>query len=131
MCIYCKTEIEAKDFCKKAHEHGYKWGSGDSLLTKTHFYSKGVWYMSPTNRIIVISDSDSKTIDIKWENYINNDNRLFKSIKTFQLEALEGLEVTLHTVKENNYEVLFGHDKKNDKVYMLSEVYRIDSKEVN
>lgn len=75
---------------------------------------------------MIIKDDE----DLISELYGENHNRPFKDIKAFKLEDLEGLEVTLHTYKENNYEALFGHDKKNNKVYMLSEVYRIDSREV-
>lgn len=30
--VHCKTEEEAKDFCKQMHEHGMKWCNGESYL---------------------------------------------------------------------------------------------------
>ena len=35
IAIHCKTENEAKDFCRKMHEHGLKWCTGESYLHKT------------------------------------------------------------------------------------------------
>lgn len=35
--VHCKTEEEAKDFCKQMHEHGMKWCDGDSYLGDAHF----------------------------------------------------------------------------------------------
>lgn len=35
--VHCKTEEEAKDFCKRMHEHGMKWRDGDSYLEHTEY----------------------------------------------------------------------------------------------
>ena len=35
--IHCKTEEEAKDFCRVMHEHGLKWFSGESYLNETNW----------------------------------------------------------------------------------------------
>ncbi len=32
IAVHCKTEEEAKDFCKQMHEHGIKWWTGESCL---------------------------------------------------------------------------------------------------
>lgn len=42
IAVHCKTEEEAKDFCKKMHEHGMEWCSGRSYKneTKWHVYKK-------------------------------------------------------------------------------------------
>lgn len=37
IAVHCKTEEEAKDFCKQMHEHGMKWGSGDSYLENIRY----------------------------------------------------------------------------------------------
>lgn len=34
IAVHCKTEEEAKDFCKQMHEHGLKWCSGASYIKK-------------------------------------------------------------------------------------------------
>lgn len=37
IAVYCKTEEEAKDFCKQMHEHGMKWCNGKSYLKNTNY----------------------------------------------------------------------------------------------
>lgn len=39
IAVHCKTEEEAKDFCKQMHEHGLKWGkSKKSYIEKTNWH---------------------------------------------------------------------------------------------
>lgn len=38
--VHCKTEEEAKDFCKQMHEHGMKWCNGDSYLKNTNYNAR-------------------------------------------------------------------------------------------
>ena len=35
--VHCKTEEEAKDFCRQMHEHGMKWCNGESYLENTNY----------------------------------------------------------------------------------------------
>lgn len=44
--VHCKTEEEAKDFCKRMHEHGMKWCNGESYLENTSYnaYNEGMCY---------------------------------------------------------------------------------------
>lgn len=37
IAVHCKTEEEAKDFCKQMHEHGLKWINGDLYMKKTNY----------------------------------------------------------------------------------------------
>lgn len=37
MVVHCKTEEEAKDFCKQMYKHGMAWASGNSYLSYTHY----------------------------------------------------------------------------------------------
>ena len=37
IAVHCKTEEEAKDFCKRMHEHGMKWRDGESYLECTEY----------------------------------------------------------------------------------------------
>lgn len=39
IAVHCKTEEEAKDFCKRMHEHGMKWCSGKSYLKEINYES--------------------------------------------------------------------------------------------
>ena len=35
IAVHCKTKEEAKDFCRKMHEQGLKWATGESYIHKT------------------------------------------------------------------------------------------------
>lgn len=35
--MHCKTEEEAKDFCRQMHGHGMKWRTGKSYMEKTNY----------------------------------------------------------------------------------------------
>lgn len=37
IAVNCKTEEEAKDFCRQMHEHGMKWCNGESYLKNTNY----------------------------------------------------------------------------------------------
>lgn len=38
IAVHCKTEEEAKDFCKQMHEHGLKWVSTNSYIERTNWH---------------------------------------------------------------------------------------------
>lgn len=44
--VHCKTEEEAKDFCRQMHEQGMKWCNGGSYLKNTNYNvrNKGTCY---------------------------------------------------------------------------------------
>lgn len=37
IAVHCKTEEEAKDFCRQMHGHGMKWCNGESYLKNTNY----------------------------------------------------------------------------------------------
>lgn len=37
IAVHCKTEEEAKDFCKQMHKHRMKWRNGESYLKNTNY----------------------------------------------------------------------------------------------
>ena len=37
IAVHCKTEEEAKDFCRQMHEHGMRWCTGKSYMEKTNY----------------------------------------------------------------------------------------------
>ncbi len=47
IAVHCKTEEEAKDFCRQMHEHGMKWCTGNSYMEKTNYkkYKGGTCYV--------------------------------------------------------------------------------------
>lgn len=44
--VHCKTEEEAKDFCRQMHGQGMKWCTGDSYLENTNYnvHNEGTCY---------------------------------------------------------------------------------------
>ena len=48
IAVNCKTEEEAKDFCRQMHEHGMKWNGGSSYLDYTNYriYREGTCYIA-------------------------------------------------------------------------------------
>lgn len=46
IAVRCKTEVEAKDFCKQMHKHRMKWRDGESYLKNTNYdmYNEGTCY---------------------------------------------------------------------------------------
>lgn len=41
IAVNCKTEEEAKDFCRQMHEKGMRWSDGETLLENTVWYVHG------------------------------------------------------------------------------------------
>ena len=41
IAVHCKTEEEAKDFCRQMHEKGMRWSDGETLLENTVWYVHG------------------------------------------------------------------------------------------
>lgn len=70
IAVHCKTEEEAKDFCKRMHEHGMKWRDGESYLECTEYgkhlsepcytgygeYSRNEYYKSKGYKILEWGD---------------------------------------------------------------------------
>ena len=48
IAVHCKTEEEAKDFCKQMHKHRMKWRNGESYLKNTNYdmYNERTCYYS-------------------------------------------------------------------------------------
>lgn len=46
IAVHCKTDEEAKDFCKQMHGQGMKWCTGDSYLENTNYnvHNEGTCY---------------------------------------------------------------------------------------
>lgn len=73
--VHCKTEEEAKDFCKQMHEHGMKWCSGKSYLNYTNWkYCKEEACYSSDG---IFGDYDwykkEKYTILEWSDYMNTE----------------------------------------------------------
>lgn len=75
IAVHCKTEEEAKDFCRKMHEHGMEWGSGISYLELTN-------YETYRERTCYYGDGEFSGYDfperynykiLEWSDYMNKE----------------------------------------------------------
>ena len=74
IAVYCKTEEEAKDFCKQMHEHGMKWCNGKSYLKNTNYMrNEGTCYYG--NREYSTRDFAEKYNYkiLEWSDYTNKE----------------------------------------------------------
>ncbi len=80
IAVHCKTEDEAKDFCKKMHEHGLRWCSHtDSYIERTNWhickeetcYSNSGRYCNKDYYI----ENDCKILE--WSDYMKVGNKEF------------------------------------------------------
>ena len=76
IAVHCKTREEARDFCKKMHEHGMKWSTGDCyfLNTKWDTYEKNTHYGNDGKYGTSYSYNSEKGYTIlEWSDYMNDD----------------------------------------------------------
>lgn len=75
IAVNCKTEEEAKDFCKQMHKHRMKWRSGESYLKNTN-------YDMYNERTCYYGDGEYSTRDfaekynykiLEWSDYTNKE----------------------------------------------------------
>lgn len=73
--VHCKTEEEAKDFCKQMHKHRMKWCNGESYLKNTN-------YDMYNERTCYYGDGEYSTRDfaekynykiLEWSDYTNKE----------------------------------------------------------
>ena len=75
IAVHCKTEEEAKDFCKRMHEHGMKWRDGDSYLEHTEYgryLSKTCYTGDGGFASCVFYESEGYKI-LEWSDYMNKE----------------------------------------------------------
>ena len=73
--MWCKTEEEAKDFCRVMHESGRKWESGKSYKINNWILEKeNMCYMFNYNTFLSKEDAidDGYTI-LKWEDFMEKE----------------------------------------------------------
>lgn len=73
IAVYCKTENEAKDFCRKMHEHGLRWSSGRSYLISTYWgtYKTNMCYGNHGTYGDYSSFIVSDYSILEWSNYMD------------------------------------------------------------
>lgn len=75
IAVNCKTEEEAKDFCKQMHKHRMKWWNGESYLENTNYNvrNKGTcYYGSGEYSSRVFAEKHNYKI-LEWSDYMNKE----------------------------------------------------------
>ena len=73
--VHCKTEGEAKDFCRQMHEHGMKWSNGESYLKNTNYnvrHEGTSYYGSGEYSSRVFAEKYNYKI-LEWSDYTNKE----------------------------------------------------------
>ena len=75
IAVYCDTEEQAIDFCRRMHEHGLHWSSGESYLDKTSWvpYVEEQCYTSYGCHSSLDYYTRNEYTVLKWSDYIRNE----------------------------------------------------------
>ena len=70
IAVWCKTEEEARDFCKQSHEHGFDWEFGNNRASETYFGNyENTCYLVGTYGSKSFCENDGYTI-VEWSDYM-------------------------------------------------------------
>lgn len=72
--MHCKTEEEAKDFCKVMHEAGKRWFSGLEYISTVRWsdYKENTCYFFNEGVFDDLSDITQEYKILEWSDYMNN-----------------------------------------------------------
>lgn len=122
IAVHCKTEEEAKDFCKQMHEHGMEWCSGESYLKETNyeFYEEEMCYIRGEFSLYQYYKSKGYEI-LEWSDYMN---------KEFTKADLESGMVVEYRYKHMGKRIVIGDMLVGKDGYAMLEEYNDDLKKV-
>ena len=156
IAVHCKTEEEAKDFCKQMHEHGLKWyNSMKSYIERTNWhvlkektcytnhgrYCDKDYYIKNDYEILEWSDYMKKEFtkaDLKEGMVVKDRNNkkyiVFgdRIINKFGFNGLETYDECLMDIKFHNkeYDVMKVFKVNTEKVYCLEDILKSDNLEL-
>lgn len=102
--MHCKTEDEAKVFCKYLHDIGKRWNNGDSFLDKTYFfdhqentcYAFGINKYSNLSTLLGQDYTILEFSDFIWKGYRRRPEfRVFKTDMAVIDDFLSGFQVSV------------------------------------
>lgn len=75
IAVHCKTEEEAKDFCRQMHEQGMKWCNGESYLENTNYnvHNKGMCYYGNGEYSSRVFAEKYNYKILEWGDYMNKE----------------------------------------------------------
>lgn len=127
IAVHCKTEEEAKDFCRKMHEHGMKWCNGESYLKNTNYnvhHERTCYYGSEDYSACDFAEEYNYKI-LEWSDYMQ---------KEFTKEDLkDGMVVQYRNGDKRMVinEALIGEDGYTYKYYFQEDLTHRDLKSLN
>lgn len=109
--VHCKTEEEAKDFCRQMHGQGMKWCTGDSYLENTNYnvHNEGTCYYGIGEYSSRVYAEKYNYKILEWSDYMN---------KEFTKADLEDGMVVKHRNGDKKMvisEALIGEDGYSDR----------------
>ena len=155
IAVHCKTEEEAKDFCKLMHEHGLKWINGDLYMERTNYSTyQGIscYYADGTCSGLGYAEERGYKI-LEWSDYMkkeftkadlkdgmiveqrNNDmymvfgNKLISKIGFNRLETYDEclMDIQYH---DNDYDVMKVFKVNQENVYWLEDIFKSENLEL-
>lgn len=139
--VHCKTEKEAKDFCKQMHKHGMTWSSIRSYLVYT-YYEKYKEESCYTNYGVVVTCNFCKENGyriLEWSDYIQKEFKkddLKDGMVVEQRNGCRFLVIAYRVVDELGYNKLegYGNDLKyiqhKENAFDIIKVFRIINRSV-
>ena len=148
IAVHCKTEEEAKDFCKQMHEHGLKWCSGASYIKKTNYdvyKDKICYYVEGEYSNLNYAWKKGYKI-LEWSDYMKKEftksdlkdgmvveyrkgNKLVvfgeKLLTKTSNDSMDGFEddLTDKTFKEKDYDIIKVYKVNTKKIRRLGDIF--------
>lgn len=140
IAVHCKTEDEAKDFCKQMNEHGMTWRDGKSYINETYYrkYTKQTCYYSDGGYSSLGFAEDFKYTVLEWSDYMQKEftkDDLKDGMVVEQRDGCRLLVIADRVVDELGYNNLeaYGNDLKYihiKNVFDIIKVFRIKNRSV-
>ena len=140
IAVHCKTEEEAKDFCKQMLEHGLRWIDGDLYMEKTNYdVLPGIICYYADGKCSGLGYAGEKGYKIlEWSDYMNKEFTKADLKDGMVVEQKNGERYVIYNGKElslygwNTLEQ-FRDDLTNElgNLYSIEKVYKLNTKEIH
>lgn len=155
IAVHCKTEEEAKDFCREMHERGMKWYSEETCLNRTHYdiyKEKTCYYADGEYSRLEFAEEKGYAI-LEWSDYIqekeftkadlkdlmiveyrNGEKFLKLGEKLINYNGFEELSTFDNNLKDvcfsSEYDIMKIYKLNLVRVYCLEDIFNIENLEL-
>lgn len=154
IAVHCKTEEEAKDFCKKMHEQGMKWKFGVSYIEKQYYdvYQEKMCYYADSEYSDLDYAKEKGYIVLEWSDYMQKEftkadlkdgmivkyrnGEMFLKFdgKLINNDGFEELNTFDNNLKDvgfsSDYDIMKIYKLNLTKVYCLKDIFNIENLEL-